>query len=109
MQTKKVTGNTAINEIINPLQSIRGYQLEGIRLHLSAAGGAGNLTITLDSSAGAEYDTVLLTQDMTLVSNLVWHLDKPMLFSTGDMLIIAWANANGRTYGLETIYNQESR
>jgi hypothetical protein len=102
MFTHRATGNAAINETINPITAIRGFELVEIRLHLSAAGGAGNLTITLDANAGAAYDAVLLTQDMTLITDLVWQPENPIPFDNGDKLIVAWDNANGRTYGLET-------
>jgi len=100
--THRATGIAAINETIIPSSA---WQLDEIRVHLSAAGGAGNLTATIDADAGAVYDNVILTQDMTLVADLVYQPDRPMLFDSGDKFVIAWANANGRTYGLEVKYS----
>jgi len=79
----------------------RAWQLEEIRVHLSAAGGAGNLTATFDANAGAAYDAVVLTQDMTAITDLVYAPERPIVFESGDRLVIAWANASDRTYGVE--------
>ena len=77
-----------------------------MRCHLSAAGGAGNLTVTLDSIFGAAYNCVLLTQDMTAVTDLVWSPDKDSgALAVGDKLVIEWANAGAKTYGLEVIWS----
>lgn len=102
MLTQRRTGTAAINESIDPGKA---GQLHEFRIHLNAAGGAGDLTITLDAAAGAAYDTVLMTQDMTLVTDLVWQPDMPLYFDNGDKLVIAWANGSGRTYGLEVKFN----
>jgi len=79
----------------------RAWQLEEIRVHLSAAGGAGNLTATLDANAGAAYDAVIFTQDMTSTADLVYSPERTMQFENGDKLVVAWANASNRTYGVE--------
>lgn len=92
------TGAAAISETVSPASS---FQIECLKVHLSAAGGAGDLTITVDANAGAAYDVVILTQDMTAVTDLVWAPERPWYFESGDKLVIAWANANTRTYGLE--------
>jgi hypothetical protein len=92
------TGGGAINETINPACA---FQLEHVKLHLSAAGGAGSLTVTVDAVQGAAYDVVLKTQDMTSVTDLVWSPERPLSFRNGDQLKVAWANDNTRTYGLE--------
>jgi len=71
---------------------------------LSAAGGAGNMTITINRAAGAAYDLVIATQDMTAVVD--YHLipTRPIYLFAGDTLDVAWANAGTKTYGLEIIY-----
>ena len=81
------------------------WELREIRVHLSSAGGAGNLTVKMDSGAGATYDSVVLTQDMTSITDLEWQPDFPMIFDTLDELDIAWANASNYTYGIEVIYS----
>lgn len=80
------------------------WQLESVRVHLSAAGGAGSLTVTVDNGAGAAYDVLLLTQDMTAVTSLVWIPARPIEFFADDEVDVAYTNANTRTYGLEIVY-----
>lgn len=81
------------------------WQIEEIRIHLSAAGGAGDLTITSLSSVDTVYNTLLLTQDMTAITNLVWRPNYPMKFDAGDGVTIAWANEDTKTYGIEIVYS----
>ena len=102
MLTHRKTAAVAINESIDPGKT---GQLHELRIHLNAAGGAGNLTVTLDANAGAAYDAVLLTQDMTLVTDLLWQPEQPVYFDKGDKIVVAWANAGTKTYGLEVKYS----
>ncbi|MBT7082097.1 MAG: hypothetical protein HN929_11660 [Chloroflexi bacterium] len=97
----RATGGVAIASTLAPGVA---WQLESVRVHLSAAGAGGDLTATLDHSVGAAYDTVLLTQDMTAVTDYVWHTERPMEFDADTELDFAWANASTRTYGLEVIW-----
>lgn len=99
MMRQLATGNGAISDTVSPSGP---FALESVSLHLSGAGGAGNLTVTLDADAGAAYDVVLLTQDMTAVTDLVWQPERPIEFGKDDKIVIAWANGAGRTYGLTT-------
>jgi hypothetical protein len=95
----RATGAAAIAQTLAPTTA---FQIEEIRLHLNLAGGAAeDLTVVLDSGVGAAYDTVLLTQAMAAVSDLVWQPTRPLVFSAGDEIDIAYANTNTRTYGLE--------
>lgn len=100
-RTHHATGAAAISSTLAPGVA---WQLESIRVHLSAAGGAGDLTATINSTSGAVYDVVVLTQDMTSVTDLIWSPERPMEFLPDDELIIAWANAGTKTYGLEIIF-----
>lgn len=102
LRVEKATGAAAIAHTIAPGVE---FKLIEIRVHLSAAGGAGNLTVNLDSINGAAYDLNVLTQDMTAITDLVWQPDIPMHFQTGDELDVAWANAGTKTYGIEIIYD----
>jgi len=81
------------------------FRLHEIRIHLSAAGAAGDLTATVDAAAGAAYDLQILKQDMTSVTDLVWQPDQIMQFEIGDEIDFAWANGSTRTYGLTIIYD----
>jgi hypothetical protein len=100
-RTLRATGHGAISTTLAPGVP---WQLEEIRVHLSLAGGANNLTATVDHGAGAAYDIVILTQDMTTIADLSWQPTRPKEFGAGDELDIAWTNTNGRTYGLEIVY-----
>ncbi len=80
------------------------FKIIEVRIHLSGAGVAGNLEITVDSDVSAVYDTTLVTQDMSLVEDFIWRPAPRALFQAGDVVNIAWANANGLTYGLEVIW-----
>lgn len=101
MRHSFVTGAAAVNYSLSP--GI-GFQLREVRIHLDAVGGAGNLTISVDSAAGATYDAVLATQDMSAVADLCYMPDHPHEFVAGDVLKIAWANAGTKTYGIEVIW-----
>lgn len=96
------TGSGGINETyIAPAG--RHQQLVSVSLHLSAAPTASeNLTITLDSEAGAEYDTVLYKVDpaSTSMTDLFWRPDDPTYLWPGDAVDVAWANSNNRTWGM---------
>jgi len=100
-QSAKATGAAAIATTLAPGVP---WQLEEIRVHLSAAGAANDLTATIDHGTAAAYDIVILTQDMTTVVDLVWSPDRPMEFAEDDELDIAWTNGSSRTYGLEIIF-----
>ena len=58
------TGSDAINFTLNPN---RAFQLEELRLHLSAVGGADNITVTLDAFAGEEFDTLLTDEEQMIM------------------------------------------
>jgi len=92
------TGAGAVAMEVNPGVAAK---IEQMTLHLSAAGGAGNLTITIDKGAGAAYDTVILTLEMTTVEDYLWIPPRPVYLGATDHLDIAWANASSRTYGIE--------
>ena len=91
------TGTEAINTTIAPG---RAFALESVSVHLNGAGGAGNLTVTVDAAAGAAYDVVLKTIDMTSITDWVWQPERPIELASGDKVVIAWANAGTKTYGL---------
>jgi hypothetical protein len=104
-QVSTVVSTAATGAVAKTVAPAAKWQLNEIRIHLSAAGGAGNLTATMDAGAGAAYDSVIYTKDMTSVVDLVWIPDSPIVFSATDELDIAWANASNRTYGLEVVYS----
>lgn len=103
IQFARATGAAAVAMTVAPAVK---WALREVRIHLSAAGGAGNLTITVDSGTNAVYDTILLTQDMTAIADLAWQPDFPMIFDANDEIDIAWANAGKKTYGIEVVYSE---
>jgi hypothetical protein len=97
------TGAAAVSMTVTPGVAA---EIEQVMIHLSAAGGAGNLTITIDNGTGAAYDTVVLTQDMTAVIDLPWIPPKALRLKATDSLVIAWANAGTKTYGIEVCWSK---
>ena len=97
----QATGSSAIASTLAPKVP---WQLESIRIHLSAAGTAGSLTATLDHSAGSAYDAVVYTKDLTSITSHVWHCERPMEFDKDTELDLAWVNGSSRTYGLEVVW-----
>ena len=100
--TVRATGAVALATTLAPG---RAFQLLEVRIHLNEAGGAGNLTATVDNNAGAAYDLNLITQDMTTIVDFVWQPEYPIHFDKSDEIDFAWANAGTKTYGLEIKYN----
>lgn len=74
-----------------------------IRIHLSAAGGAGDLTVTLNSGIGAAYDALLRTVGMTTATDVV-ITDAGFHLASGDAIDIDWANAGTRLVGIEVVW-----
>ena len=86
------------------------FEILEIRLHLSAAGGAGNLTAINDCGHAADvYDNPIFTAvDMTSLTDYVYvaSATTPRYFDAGDHIDIAWANASNRTYGLTIVWKR---
>lgn len=81
-------------------------QIEELFLHLDQAGGADNLTVTRVSGAADDvYDTIILTEDMSAVTDLHWQPDRPINLAKGDSLKVEWDNSSDRTYGLEIVWS----
>ena len=80
--------------------------LRGLLIHVSAAPTtAGSFTVTLDSQFGAAYDTVLYSIDLSTASTTdVFNNDLELLLEAGDALDVAYANADGRTIGVQLIF-----
>lgn len=102
-RTHRATGGAAISETLAPGVA---WQLEEIRLNLSAAGGGGatNFTAIINHGTAAEYDLVIVNEDLTAVTDLIFQTDRPMEFGPDDELDISYDNNNTKTYGLEIIF-----
>lgn len=99
-------GNGPMSVLIDDLEEHGSgdIRLAEVRLHLSAAGGAGNFTITMDSLEGVEYDAILSSTDMTALQDKDYAPDNPPRIRATDALKLEWANAGAKTWGLEVIY-----
>ena len=100
-RVQRATGALAVDMTIAPGVA---WQLESIRIHLSAGGAATNLTATVDAGAGAAYDVVIATQAMGGVTDYFYKPDFPIPFGPDDELDIAYTNGDGATYGIEVYY-----
>lgn len=81
------------------------FQIEEVRLHLAAVGGAAeDFTATLDSIEGSEYDVVLDTQDMNAETDELYEPTRPKPFRKDEVIDFAWTNTNGILWGLEIVY-----
>ena len=99
----RATGAVAINHTLAPTTQ---FQLNEVRVHLSAAGAANDLTITLTAAAGAAYNQILLTQPMTAVSDIILLPAQPHDFIAGDAIVVYWLNAGAVTYGVDVIWSR---
>lgn len=102
MRVQRATGAAAVAMTVAPGVA---WQLEEIRIHLSAGGAATDLTLTVDAGAGANYDVLIATQAMNGVLNYIYQPTRPLLFNPTDELDIAYANGGGATYGIEVFYS----
>ena len=79
-------------------------QLREIRLHISAAPvTAEDLTVIVHSALGAIYQYKILTYDLLDVTDLVQLWIPPILLYTGDVVMSAWNNFDGRNWGYQVI------
>ena len=80
------------------------YRVISVELHLNLASTTAleYFTVTHDSSAGVNYDTILYRLDPAVVPtiDLLWQPDGELYLIGGDALDITWANVQGRTWGL---------
>ena len=66
--------------------------------------GAGNFTVKVDSGEGSEYTATLSTTDMTAVADARYAPDRWVFLRVKDHILLEWANAGAKTWGLEVIY-----
>jgi hypothetical protein len=100
----RITGDAPNINVTTPLGG--PGQIEEMRVHLNLASAtAEDLTLTLVSAEGVEYNTVLFRQDMDTVQDVVWQPARPINTFRGDALQLIWGNTNSRTYGIELIWS----
>ena len=98
-----VTGSAAIALSITVPESAT-YQLISVTMHADAAATTSeNFTVTLDANAGAVYDTLLYSLDLSAAStvNLLWQPDSPLFLEGGDAIDVAFANTDTDEYGVQ--------
>ena len=96
---------TGVGPIAEAFAAPDGATYQVMHVTLSVNPGAATseaFTITLDADAGAAYDTLLYTLDLSVLptTDLLWQPDEPFYIADGDALDVAWANTDGRTWGL---------
>ena len=82
------------------------YQLVAVSVHLDAAPTtAEDLTVTLNSAAGAEYDVLLYILDPSIasVTDIFWQADNPVYLGAGDAIDVAYTNTDTGTYGVQIV------
>jgi len=96
------TGSAAIAVSSVAVAAGTSQRLTAVTVHLSAAPTtAGSLTIILNANAGAAYDTLLYSVSMVGVTDLLWQPDQDIYLVAGSAIDVAYANADGRTFGVE--------
>ena len=95
--------DVALSFTVNPGVA---FQIEELRVHLDAPGAADDLTVTVTSGAGAQYNCVLFAQAMAGVSDLHWMPVKPINLVAGDGITISWQNAGGVGVGTELVFSR---
>jgi hypothetical protein len=83
--------------------SKKPFKFLGFRLQIAVAPGQADvMSITLDSSVHANYDTVIYSNDMDAVTDLEYiNPNVSLPFEADDILRFAWPNVANRTFGIE--------
>jgi len=82
----------------------RHYQLVSVSIALDAAPTTSeNFTITLNANAGAEYDVLLYSLDLSVGSttDLMWSPESDIILGGGDSIDVAYTNTDTGTYGVQ--------
>ena len=95
---------TALMNFRTAVPASKHYRLVSVTLHLNTAPTTSeDFTITLDSHAGAIFDTLLYTLDLSAasVTDLVWQPDEEIFLEGDDAIVIAYDNTDVRNYGVQ--------
>ena len=88
----------ALNCTINP----GGAMLHSVYVHVDASvTSSEDLTISVDSVDGADYDTVFATQDLQNLTDYVYIPSAPLPFKKGDIIKVAYPNSDTNTVGVQ--------
>ena len=97
--TDEATGAAAI---AHSLAIKKVSKLISVSLHLDdGPSDSENYTITINKNAGAAYDTLIYSLDLSTGStkNLLWLPDADIYLEPGDAIDVAYANTGTDTYG----------
>lgn len=101
---QKVENETAASGAIDAsLTAARVARVVSVTLNLDAAPTTSEIfTITLNSVAGSDYDTLLYSLNLSTGSttDVLWFPDQPLWLQPGDAIDVAFANTDGNTYGV---------
>lgn len=78
------------------------WEFLGFDLHLNTASATSeNFTLNVDAIAGTTFDFNIFTQDFNTVKDYIKTYDSPSIkVAAEDAVLAAWANSDGRTWGL---------
>jgi hypothetical protein len=103
------TGSGAISSLV-AVPAATTHQLLQVTLHLSAAPATSeDFRVSLKAAAGAVYDTVLFSQDLSVdsVTDLLWIPDRPVLLVGGDEVEASYPNTDAVEFGLQIAIGTE--
>ena len=97
------TGSGAIaTSVLVPAGKV--YRVTAVTLHLDAAPTTSEaFTITINAQAGAAYDTLAYSIDLSAgsVTDVLWQPDEFLYLIAGDALDVAYTNTDADTFGLQ--------
>jgi len=100
--------DSAVNALltVNTQQGGAAFRLDKVTVHYSAPVTL-DVTVTLDSGAGAAWDALLLTIALAVAQNGVWIPDEELIFSGDDALIVVAPDGGAGVTGAVAIYLEE--
>jgi hypothetical protein len=107
--TVVVVSDTGAAAIAATTASTKQFKLVCVTCHLSAGPTTSEaFTVNLDALDGAAYDTVLKSQDLSLVAatDFVYIPDGDTIYEAGDQITVAYANTDTGTYGLRIVIEE---
>lgn len=85
------------------------FRLINITVHFNSAPTTSEaLTVKLNASGGAAYDTTLLyvNPSSSATTDIVYIPDAPLICEPGDEIDLAFANSDARTYGARIVVEE---
>ncbi len=101
------SADMAITMDLSGMTSQNNWELAELKLHLdaSATTAGNNFVVQQRSKRGSYYDTVLLSQAMAGVTDILWQPDYAIKLNGKDRVDFTWTNdATKRSWGLQVNY-----